>query len=81
MHQDYQSSDHVGTLYDKIHQIDKRVTVVEETLQELSSIKKDVHSIKELLEQGRGAFKFIQLIVWIVGPIAGFIYWWKEHVH
>lgn len=81
MHQDYTQTEHIGTLYDKIHQIDKRVTVVEETIAEISSIRTDVHAIKTLLEQGRGAFKFIQLLVWVVGPIAGLIFWWKEHVY
>lgn len=81
MHQECDSLEHIGSLYEKINKIDTRVTVVEQTLEELSSIKKDVHSIKELLEQGRGAIKFFQFVVWIVGPIIGLIFWWKEHVH
>ncbi len=81
MHQECDSLEHIGSLYEKINKIDTRVTVVEQTLEELSSIKKDVHSIKELLEQGRGAIKFFQFVVWIIGPIIGLIFWWKEHVH
>lgn len=81
MHQECESKEHIGSLYEKINKIDTRVTIVEQTLEELSSIKKDVHSIKELLEQGRGAIKFFQFIVWIIGPIIGLIFWWKEHVH
>lgn len=79
MHQECDNP-HIGTLYEKINKIDTRVTVIESTLEELSSIKKDIHSIKELLEQGRGAIKFFQFLVWIVGPVVGLIYWWQEHV-
>jgi len=72
--------EHIGALYEKINKIDTRVTVIESTLEELSTIKSDVHSIKELLEQGRGAIKFFQFLVWIVGPVIGAIFWWQEHV-
>ena len=72
--------EHIGALYEKINKIDTRVTVLESTLEELSTIKSDVHSIKELLEQGRGAIKFFQFLVWIVGPVIGAIFWWQEHV-
>lgn len=72
--------EHIGALYEKISKIDTRVTVIESTLEELSTIKSDVHSIKELLEQGRGAIKFFQFLVWIVGPVIGAIFWWQEHV-
>lgn len=72
--------EHIGALYEKINKIDTRVTVIENTLEELSTIKSDVHSIKELLEQGRGAIKFFQFLVWIVGPVIGAIFWWQEHV-
>ena len=71
---------HIDTLYNKLHEIDKRVTVVEEALEDLTEIKSDVHSIKELLEQGRGAIKVVQFLVWIIGPIVGAIFWWQEHV-
>lgn len=81
MHQDCDKTEHIGTIYEKLHDIDKRVTVVEDTLTELTEIKTDVHSIKQLLEQGRGVFKTVQFIVWILGPLAAFFYWWKEHVH
>lgn len=80
MHQECESNEHIGKLYNKLHEIDKRVTVVEEALEDLTTIKTDVHSIKELLEQGRGAIKFFQFIVWIIGPIVGAIFWWQEHV-
>ena len=79
MHQECDNQ-HIGTLYEKINKIDTRVTVIESTLEELSSIKKDIHSIKELLEQGRGAIKVFQFLVWVIGPIVGLIYWWQEHV-
>ena len=79
MHQECDNP-HIGTLYEKINKIDTRVTVIESTLEELSSIKKDIHSIKELLEQGRGAIKVFQFLVWVIGPIVGLIYWWQEHV-
>lgn len=72
--------EHIGTLYEKLNKIDTRVTIIENTLEELSTIKSDVHSIKELLEQGRGAIKFFQFLVWIVGPVIGAIFWWQEHV-
>jgi len=72
--------EHIGALYEKINKIDTRVTVIENTLEELSTIKSDVHSIKELLEQGRGAIKFFQVLVWIIGPVIGAIFWWQEHV-
>lgn len=81
MHQDCDKSEHIGKLYEQLHNIDKRVTVVEDTLTELTEIKTDVHSIKQLLEQGRGVFKTIQFFVWILGPLAAFFYWWKEHVY
>jgi hypothetical protein len=80
MHQECESKDHIGALYNKLHEIDKRVTVVEEALEDLTTIKSDIHSIKELLEQGRGAIKFFQFLVWIIGPIVGLIFWWQEHV-
>ena len=80
MHQECDSKEHIGALYEKINKIDTRVTVLESTLEELSTIKSDVHSIKELLEQGRGAIKFFQFLVWIVGPVIGAIFWWQEHV-
>lgn len=80
MHQECDSNEHIGKLYNKLHEIDKRVTVVEEALEDLTTIKTDVHSIKELLEQGRGAIKFFQFMVWIIGPIVGAIFWWQEHV-
>lgn len=80
MHQDCDNKEQIGSLYEKLNKIDTRVTVVEQTLEELSSIKKDVHSIKELLEQGRGAVKFLQFIVWIIGPVLGVIFWWQDHV-
>lgn len=80
MHQDYTSSEHIGKLYEEIHKIDKRVTLVEQSLEELASIKTDVHAIKQILEQGRGMFKTAQFVVWIIGPVIGFIYWVKNHV-
>lgn len=80
MHQECEGNEHIGKLYNKLHEIDKRVTVVEEALEDFTMIKSDVHSIKELLEQGRGAIKFFQFLVWIIGPIVGAIFWWQEHV-
>ena len=80
MHQDCTSNEHIGKLYEEIHKIDKRVTLVEQSLEELAEIKTDVHAIKQILEQGRGMFKTAQFVVWIIGPILGFIYWVKNHV-
>ena len=80
MHQDCNSNEHIGKLYEEIHKIDKRVTLVEQSLEELAEIKTDVHAIKQILEQGRGMFKTAQFVVWIIGPILGFIYWVKNHV-
>ena len=80
MHQECPDNEHIGALYNKIHEIDKRVTLVEQSLEELTAIKSDVHAIKQILEQGRGMFKTAQFIVWIIGPILGFIYWVKNHV-
>ena len=80
MHQECDGNEHIGKLYNKLHEIDKRVTIVEEALEDFTTIKSDVHSIKELLEQGRGAIKFFQFMVWIIGPIVGAIFWWQEHV-
>ena len=80
MHQECPSDEPIGALYNKIHEIDKRVTLVEQSLEELTEIKSDVHAIKQILEQGRGMFKTAQFIVWIIGPILGFIYWVKNHV-
>lgn len=79
MHQECDNA-HIGKLYEEIHKIDKRVALVEDTLTELSTIKTDVHSIKELLEQGKGAIKIVQFLVWIIGPVVGLIFWWQEHV-
>lgn len=79
MHQECDNP-HIGKLYEEIHKIDKRVSLVEDTLTELSTIKSDVHSIKELLEQGKGAVKIVQFLVWIIGPVVGLIFWWQEHV-
>jgi prefoldin subunit 5 len=82
MHQECEKSDnHIGAIYDKLHQIDKRVTVVEDTMQELTEIKTDIHSIKTLLEQGKGAFNFIKFLIYVAAPISAFIFWWNEHVH
>ena len=80
MHQECESKEHIGALYDKIHEIDKRVTLVEQSLEELTEIKSDVHAIKQILEQGRGMFKTAQFVVWVIGPILGVIYWFKNHV-
>ena len=80
MHQECDSKEHIGALYERIHEIDKRVTLVEQSLEELAAIKTDVHAIKQILEQGRGMFKTAQFVVWIIGPILGFIYWVKNHV-
>lgn len=73
------SDEHISKLYEQIHALDKRVALVEDTMKELTEIKEDVHSIKTMFEQGRGAFKTIQFLIWIVGPLSAFIFWLIDH--
>ena len=81
MGEDCKQEGHIGAIYDRLHQIDKRVTIVEDTLKELTEIRDDVHDIKGLLEQGKGAFNFIKFVIYLSAPLAAFLFWWKEHVH
>ena len=59
---------------------EQRVALLEEAVTDMSEMKTDVHTIKQLLEQGRGVVKTFQFIVWVLGPLIGLIYWWQEHV-
>jgi hypothetical protein len=60
--------------------MDKRVALLEEAITDMSEMKSDVHTIKQLLEQGRGVVKTVQFLVWVLGPLIGLVYWWQEHV-
>ena len=80
MEQNCNQSEHIGSIYEKLHAIDKRVALLEEAVTDMSEMKTDVHTIKQLLEQGRGVVKTFQFIVWVLGPLIGLIYWWQEHV-
>lgn len=47
---------------------------------EFKTLQADVHEIKELLTQGKGAVKVLQLLFYIGGPIVMVGYWIKDHL-
>lgn len=47
---------------------------------QFTELRDDVHEIKELLTQGKGAVKVLQLLFYIGGPIVMAIYWIKDHL-
>lgn len=47
---------------------------------QFTELKSDVKEIKELLTQGKGAVKILQLLFYIGGPIVMAIYWIKDHM-
>lgn len=51
-----------------------------ELQQELAALQKDVQEIKELLQQGKGMARMLQILFYVVGPVVATIYWIKDHV-
>lgn len=47
---------------------------------EFKTLQSDVSEIKELLTQGKGAVKILQILFYIGGPIVMAGYWIKDHL-
>lgn len=47
----------------------------------LSQLEKEVKDNRDLIQQIKGAGFLLRICFYIVGPLCGFIYWLKQHLH
>ena len=68
------------TIYEQLGELRVRLTHVEDALTDMKEIKNDITDVKNLLQQGKGIAKMLQILFYVVGPLVAAIYWIKEHV-
>lgn len=67
------------SVYEQLGELRVRMTHIEDAIGDFKEMKSDVHQIKELLTQGKGAAKLVQILFLVIGPLVLAMMWIKDH--
>lgn len=74
------SSEDDLTLRERICSLEVRMKHIEQGVGKLSDIEEKIDAMTNILSQGKGAAKLLQIMFYVVGPLVAAGYWIKDHL-
>lgn len=68
------------SVYEQLGELRVRMTHIEDAVQNFSKMKDDLHTIKELMQQAKGAFTALKTLAMVVAPVVAVVTWIITHV-